>query len=231
MDLSTNNPTSWNWVFEGGQPMNSNEQNPEIMYSIPGVYRVTLEVSNNFGTSKAVFDSLITVLPNPESAFDLEQMSDTVQFTNTSSNFTRLEWDFGDGNTSSESDPQHIYEKNGRYTVTLVVFNECGSDTTIKEVVISVSFVNGIEPLGHFSVFPNPNNGQFSVLLKERNLTGTIEAEVRDVVGRQILYRRVDVTDLVNGLNLEIPGSGAGTYILILRQADRMSVYKMTVIQ
>lgn len=40
-------------------------------------------------------------------------------------------WDFGDGNTSSDIAPVHIYQNPGDYTITLIVSNELGSDTSV----------------------------------------------------------------------------------------------------
>ncbi|MEL6275710.1 MAG: PKD domain-containing protein, partial [Bacteroidota bacterium] len=31
-DLSTGDPTSWTWTFEGGEPASSTEQNPTVTY-------------------------------------------------------------------------------------------------------------------------------------------------------------------------------------------------------
>ena len=45
-DLSTGNPTSWSWKFEGGTPSTSTDQNPKITYSTSGSYPVTLIVTN-----------------------------------------------------------------------------------------------------------------------------------------------------------------------------------------
>ncbi|RRB02965.1 T9SS C-terminal target domain-containing protein [Larkinella rosea] len=53
-DLSTNFPTSWNWTFEGGTPATSNEQNPVVIYSQPGKFKVTLVTTNSAGTSTPV---------------------------------------------------------------------------------------------------------------------------------------------------------------------------------
>lgn len=50
-DLSTNNPTSWIWTFQGGTPSTSTVQNPNfIFYPVFGTYDVTLVVSNAFGS-------------------------------------------------------------------------------------------------------------------------------------------------------------------------------------
>ncbi|MCW8923995.1 MAG: aryl-sulfate sulfotransferase [Gammaproteobacteria bacterium] len=48
-DLSTNNPISWSWVFDGGTPSVSTEQNPTVTYSTVGVYDVVLTVSTADG--------------------------------------------------------------------------------------------------------------------------------------------------------------------------------------
>ncbi|TVR77189.1 MAG: PKD domain-containing protein [Chitinophagaceae bacterium] len=43
-------------------------------------------------------------------------------------------WDFGDGTTSIEQNPTHIYQTPGDYTITLVISNEVGADTAVLEV-------------------------------------------------------------------------------------------------
>ena len=42
-----------------------------------------------------------------------------VTFTNAAQNFTAISWDFGDGNTSTELNPVHIYATTGAFTVKL----------------------------------------------------------------------------------------------------------------
>lgn len=82
-DLSENNPTEWDWYFEGGTPETSTEQNPEIMYDNPGVYNVELTVTNEAGSNtilkedfilveefvglKENADSRLAIYPNPAS--------------------------------------------------------------------------------------------------------------------------------------------------------------------
>src|SRR5688572_22445612 len=53
----------------------------------------------------------------------------TVSFTNTSTNGTSFDWDFGDGGTSSTNNPSHTYTAAGIYTVTLEADGgACGTD-------------------------------------------------------------------------------------------------------
>jgi PKD repeat protein len=60
-DLSSNFPSEWSWVFEGGDPNTSNLQNPHVTYAIAGKYRVTLTVSNSLGEDEVVMEEFIEV--------------------------------------------------------------------------------------------------------------------------------------------------------------------------
>lgn len=60
-DMSMNEPTSWNWTFPGGNPASSNAQNPLVTYDDPGVYNVTLEVSNTEGSHSVTYNDYIEI--------------------------------------------------------------------------------------------------------------------------------------------------------------------------
>ncbi|MBN8704005.1 MAG: PKD domain-containing protein, partial [Bacteroidetes bacterium] len=60
-DQSTNTPTSWSWVFQGGTPSTSTVQNPTISYSALGVYSVTLTATNGAGSDSEIKAGYITV--------------------------------------------------------------------------------------------------------------------------------------------------------------------------
>lgn len=61
-NLSSGNPTAFAWQFDGGTPSSSNQQNPgSITYYTPGIYDVTLIVSNTIGTDTTTKPNYITV--------------------------------------------------------------------------------------------------------------------------------------------------------------------------
>jgi len=64
-DQSTNNPTSWSWVFEGGTPGTSSSQNPTVTYNTVGTYDVTLTVTNSCGSDPELKTNYITVQSAP----------------------------------------------------------------------------------------------------------------------------------------------------------------------
>ena len=56
-DLSTGNPTQWQWTFEGATPATSSEQNPTVVYQEAGTYGLSLSVSNAAGSSEDILSS------------------------------------------------------------------------------------------------------------------------------------------------------------------------------
>jgi subtilisin family serine protease len=61
-DLSTNNPTTWNWTFNGGTPATFSGQNPPpIVYNTAGTYDVTLQVSSANGTDTETISDYVVV--------------------------------------------------------------------------------------------------------------------------------------------------------------------------
>jgi PKD repeat protein len=60
-DLSSGEITSWYWVFEGGIPASSTEQNPVVTYLVEGIYDVTLSVSNGINNNTSVKEDYIVV--------------------------------------------------------------------------------------------------------------------------------------------------------------------------
>lgn len=65
-DLSTNNPTSWNWLFQGAVPASSTDQNPiHICYNSFGVFDVSLVACNGAGCDSIFLPAFINELQNP----------------------------------------------------------------------------------------------------------------------------------------------------------------------
>jgi len=88
VDLSTNNPTTWSWAFQGGTPATSAVQNPEVIYNNSGTFRVTLTATNSTGDNTIDRQGYIVVsgptsVENPENRalmFFPNPVDDVVQF-------------------------------------------------------------------------------------------------------------------------------------------------------
>ncbi len=60
-DLSSGNPTTFSWTFDGGTPSQSTEQNPVIIYNTPGIFDVSLSVSSGTNSSSLTKSAFINV--------------------------------------------------------------------------------------------------------------------------------------------------------------------------
>ena len=65
-----------------------------------------------------------------------------VVFTNNSSDYTSVLWDFGDGSTSTEDSPAYIYTNNGVYDITITLDSDLGSTSQVFEDYIIVENVS-----------------------------------------------------------------------------------------
>ncbi len=154
-DGSANAVTSWIWDF--GDGVASMARNPNHTYELAGTYSVGLTVTGPGGTDVRTQTDLITVneLP-PVAAFGATpttgQAPLTVTFTDASQNpVTTWLWDFGDGSSSTEQNPEHVYLSGGIFTVTLTVDGPGGSDATTSIDLLSI---DEAAPVASFTGLP-----------------------------------------------------------------------------
>ena len=148
-DLSSNNPTAWAWTFNGGTPATSTEQNPVVTFDSPGLYTVSLTAENPGGAGNSTLIDFIEVLPDAVPSFTSSINGLDVSFTNQSTNADSYSWDFGDGQGSTATNPNHTYQNSGQFTVTLTVTNSCGQFTVTQNIDILIA------PTANFEVIPN----------------------------------------------------------------------------
>ncbi len=127
----------------------------------------------------------------------------TVQFQNTSSHADSYVWDFGDGDTSSELNPKHIYESAGNFIVTLLA-KRCGlANTKQLELVISTTGLTQMQT-ETLKVFPNPAQNFLKVDVPP-TLIGSSYL-IFDNFGKQVLCGNLLEAD--NHITLEILAAG-----------------------
>ena len=112
---------AWYWDF--GDNTSSTVQHPVKLYDQPGVYDILLVVTSAAGCNDTLFmPEYVTVL-GPATSFSVSTQSacigSPVQFTDLSNGSVEWEWNFGEGNTSTEQNPTFTYQDTGSYVVTL----------------------------------------------------------------------------------------------------------------
>lgn len=130
----------WLWNF-GDDISNFNNtstlQNPLHTYATAGSYQITLTVSTTNGCSSTLVKTItISASPFIDFNFDSHCVSSEIQFNPTAGvnipSIANWFWSFGDGINSGLSNPVHIYNTPGTYTVTLTITNNSGCHNTIS---------------------------------------------------------------------------------------------------
>lgn len=96
----------------------------------------------------------------------------SVQFTDNSENAAGWHWDFGDGNTSTEPNPTHIYPEPGNYIVNLTVSNSNGSDSKLATITVSEKTVS-VLPVANFSSNLTSGNAPLTVQFTDLSQNAT----------------------------------------------------------
>lgn len=230
-DQTGGNPSAWNWEFPGGEPAGSTEQNPVVTYAAAGQYTVTLQVSNAAGSDVLMQSGMISVSDVPAPAFTWEALPAdplTISFTNTTTGADSFFWDFGDGQTSSLNSPTHSFDVFGDYMVALTATNECGD--ALAEESITVVSVREAGLFDKLLIFPNPNKGQFTVLI-EAPEAGAEPVQLRLVNALGQYFYGLDAV-LQNGkgaFQIDRSGLAAGLYWMEIRIGDQRTGRKIVV--
>lgn len=128
------------WDLDEG--FTSTSMSPTVNYVTAGVKHVSLTVTNIYGWEKtATFDLTVGGAPPLNSWTYSLGSANVYQFTFTGQEAASYLWDFGDGTTSTEMNPQKFYVTAGERTVTCYATNAYGtsqSSQTFTPTIVSV---------------------------------------------------------------------------------------------
>lgn len=138
-NLDPNDILTYSWTpadaFAGG----TDSANPDYIEMI-GTNTVYVSITNQFGCT--YMDSVHVAIIDANATFDFESELQcdgaTVVFNNTSTGAFGFLWDFGDGTTSTEVNPTHVYTEAGTYSVQLTsVYDASCVSTKVEEITVT----------------------------------------------------------------------------------------------
>jgi gliding motility-associated-like protein len=221
--LSTPLQTDVVYSWTGPNNFTSDQRAPQVAVTSPlvaGTY--TVRISKENCTTEAVSVVVPPIYKNPIAAFRTEpnlparlSIPIRVRFFNESKDADAYLWDFGDGNSSTDQNPEHTYTSVGNFNVTLTVF---------KSSVCSASVVNGqfIISANNILFIPNtftPNNDAVNdeFVISMTNIK-TYRIQIFNRYGTP-LFLSNDIFDHWKGLynNEALP---VGTYYYVIDAVD-----------
>ena len=173
---NSNNPigtTTYTWSL--GDGTNTSGSNPSHCYSNNSLsaktFDVTVGATTNYGSrqcsSSLTQNAMVTVYPLPIAEFDFSPinpnvLNPSVDFMNMSQGGSVWNWNFGDGGTSSNQNPSHLYKDSGNYVIWLNIENSYGcKDSISKTIRVEPDFMLYIP--NTFTPDGDKNNNYFSV--------------------------------------------------------------------
>ncbi|OJU75990.1 MAG: hypothetical protein BGO09_14320 [Bacteroidetes bacterium 47-18] len=192
---------------------NDNSGNQTLTVDAAGRYYVT--VSNEGCTVSDTINIAVTPLP---SASAINYSNDgggsyTFQVVN-AQNATSYSWNFGDGNTSTGTGPSHTYASRGTYTITLIVSNECGSDTLTTTLTDNLGI--GATATGQIAgLYPNPANNLLHIDFGQP--VSVSDITVINMLGQELLRTdapasAIDISSIPSGIYMLRVTTDEGIY-------------------
>jgi hypothetical protein len=196
--------------------------------STTGTYYVYYNAEDSDGTVFATGVRTVLVVGPPVAYFTYYATGGglTVNFTDASSNSPNAwAWTFGDGTTSNNPDPVHVYADTGTYNVCLTTSNPYGSSVQYcQSIQVNKSGV-GITPIDFsdkVNLYPNPTNGDVLVQIST-GISSDFTVSVYDLLGQQVMGTMEEKAG-TNNVQLNLASLSGGTYMVKLRSANGTAV-------
>lgn len=232
---NSTNAVSYEWNSNGGVINTPNSSSPYISFSTSGSYSITLLATGPGGTDTS---SQVITVQVEEAPVAMATPSDTlicinnqtVTFTNQSQNANGYLWSFGDGTTSTDANPWHIYNAPGTYDVTLTAINgTCPND--VSQMTITVDMCSGINEKEkfNFTIHPNPTSGNINI---SYNLEDNSEfvISIYDLTGRKIkdIYRGENNAGY-NEKQFNVQDIASGHYNIVIKSNELKQVKSLII--
>ncbi len=186
----------------------------EIIVTESGTYSVTVTNPTTGCTATDVVE--VTMEFSPVASFTYTATGLDVTFTNTSTGGASYSWNFGDGETSSEDNPDHSYASPGLYNVTLTVSNGCGNDVYTTQISVATSIEYQLS--GSTQIYPNPTSG-LTVVSVDFDAVYELNMEIVNQLG-QVVWSNIAGGIQNETFEVDLSEFADGVYTLKVQAGD-----------
>jgi PKD repeat protein len=157
---------SYEWSFGDGSK--SKDKAPTYTYRYPGVYTIKLKATGLGGVAYSIIDSIV-VHEGVENKISLSFQNELTEGelfalsvkTNQKADY---EWNFGDGTFLNLKNPTHTYEKEGRYSISLITLtdNNCYDSVKVADAIVVKSNKKVVFPNAFCPNQNGPSEGKYN---------------------------------------------------------------------
>ncbi|MDD3860733.1 MAG: T9SS type A sorting domain-containing protein, partial [Bacteroidales bacterium] len=201
----------------------SSEANPEFSYSTAGYYGLQLIAYGIVENDTLVLNDYFVVHDAPVANFSVNSTEIHIPgeyaiFENNSENANNYFWDFGNGSTSTDSNPYCVYTTEGSYTVSLTASNDwCPESLFVldDDIVVTTITKNGILCHDNFYIYPNPVKD----FLEINSVKEISKISIINNLGQVVFtsndseLKRLDISGFANGIYMMEIVSGEEKYL------------------
>ncbi len=219
-DLSTNNPTSWQWFFPGADSVTSTLQNPtNICYNNYGSFDVTLIACNGSACDTLLLTNFINEYPSPSDS--IYQSNDTLFSL---PGFTYQWYEVTSGLIAGATNQYYYPIGAGSYYC--ITTNAIGCFSVSN--VISITGIDYGQTSKSISIFPNPNNGTFSINIINVGI-GNFEIALFNTMGIKA-WSDFIINNTGNfNARYSITGISKGPYLLTIKGSKEIYYQKLVI--
>ena len=218
----------YSYIWNEGDTTKTGNNTNTLIVSKGGNYKVFVIDSKSCVVQSTVYSvtqneyPVITLIKN--NTTDITQNTTTTLSIPTVAGQS-IQWNKDGVSIAGATNNSLIITQPGNYTVS-VSTNGC---TTISEIVvinlITSNEPNTLENIG-LKVFPNPNDGSFTVEFNSTDLKPT-ELTISDVLGRSIFRKTIKIVGKYSQ-QINISEQPAGQYFISVQKEDGVKTVKMT---
>lgn len=169
-DISSGSPTNWTWHFGDGAI--SRLRNPSRVYDVPGDYTIKLVINTRNGVDSIIRTQYLHVYAKPVVNFSTSNTSGCTPLianfndlsTSQNGSIVSWNWDFGDGNLSTQRNPSHNYLSSGNFNVSLQTTNNfgCTNSKTVANYIQVYNHPNAIFTSSNIPICSAPELVRFN---------------------------------------------------------------------
>ncbi|HMW94764.1 MAG: PKD domain-containing protein [Chitinophagales bacterium] len=194
VQFNNESTNAFNYTWHFGDNEISDATNPQHIFPNPGIFNVYLVAKNTFCADSVRLNNAVRVNPNPTADFNVmiidNDLRKPVQFTNISTNAAQYVWQFGDGNSSTEKNPNHIFQYNKGYKIVL----EAVSDKNCRDTIEKSININPSGTLYMPNVFTPNGTGENAFFKPKGNKLKEYQIQIFSTYG-QLVWESTKLAD------------------------------------